>query len=273
MKKDTSWGSVSSWYDELVEGKNEEGNGNDSYQAKVILPNLIRIVDPHKGLTIFDNACGQGFFSRAFAEKGATVIASDISSELISIAKEKQINDKKQKSVPDANIDYHVTPADKINFLKNESVDVETIVLALQNMQTLQPVFDEAFRVLKPRGRFVFVLNHPAFRIPKQSSWDFDEKNAVQYRRIDGYMSEQRSEIVMHPGSVMVGKQSPKTVSFHRPLQVFVKALAKSGFAITRLEEWISHRQSQSGPRQAAEDKARKEIPLFLCIEAQKRIQ
>ena len=64
-----------------------------------------------------------------------------------------------------------------------------------------------------------------------------------------------------------------KTVSFHRPLQVYIKALTKAGFVVSRLEEWISHKKSGSGPRQAAEDTARKEIPLFLCIEARKKLQ
>ena len=42
----------------------------------------------------------------------------------------------------------------------------------------------------------------------------------------------------------------------------FSKALFKAGFAITRLEEWVSHKQSQKGPRQRAEDTAR----FFLSI-------
>ena len=46
-----------------------------------------------------------------------------------------------------------------------------------------------------------------------------------------------------------------------------MKIFSKSGFAITRLEEWISHKQSGTGPRQTAEDKARREIPMFMCIE------
>jgi hypothetical protein len=71
----------------------------------------------------------------------------------------------------------------------------------------------------------------------------------------------------MDPGKT-AGKR--KTISFHRPLQVYVKALAKNGFAVTGLEEWISNRQSQPGPRQAAEDTSRKEFPLFLMIKAQK---
>ena len=68
----------------------------------------------------------------------------------------------------------------------------------------------------------------------------------------------------MHPGQA----KKSFTVSFHRPLQVYTKVLGKHGFAITRIEEWISHRISQKGPRSEAEDVARKEIPLFMYCEA-----
>jgi hypothetical protein len=73
----------------------------------------------------------------------------------------------------------------------------------------------------------------------------------------------------MTPGEKDV-KKKIKTISFHRPLQYYVKLFAKNGFAITRLEEWISHKKSEKGPRSEAEDKARKEIPMFMCLEVKK---
>src|ERR1019366_316577 len=79
-KEKTSWNSVAKWYDTLLEGS------ADSYQEKVILPNILRIVAPKKDMKILDIACGQGYFSRAFAEKGAIVTACDIAPELIEIA-------------------------------------------------------------------------------------------------------------------------------------------------------------------------------------------
>ena len=277
MKQDTSWGQVSDWYDELLE------TDSDSYQAKVILPNMLRIVAPASGVTVFDAACGQGFFSRAFATEGANVVASDISKELIAKAQEREDKEVSNKGHHKHSlrepIEYHVSPAEKAEFLSDKSVDVQTIVLAIQNIRGIDAVFAEAARVLNDNGRLVFVMNHPAFRIPKASSWGFDEGQKVQYRRVDGYMSESSSEIVMNPGQAAQGhaqgrtNDALKTVSFHRPLQVYIKALAKAGFGVTRFEEWISHKKSESGPRQAAEDTARKEIPLFLCIEARKKLQ
>ena len=140
------------------------------------------------------------------------------------------------------------------------------IVLAIQNIKELSDVLKEVYRILKPSGRLIMVLNHPTFRIPKRSGWGFDDKEGKQYRRIDGYLSESKNSIVMHPGQ----KESEETISYHRPLQDFFKAFSKSNFAVTRLEEWISHKKSESGPRQKAEDLARKEIPIFMMIEVRK---
>lgn len=251
--KETSWGKVAEWYDDLL------STDGDSYQAKVILPNLTRRLEPKKGKMILDLACGQGFFTREWVKAGATVVASDIAAPLIDIA-------KKQSPQPNA---YHVAPAHDISFVASNSLDAVTIILALQNIENLSAVCVEVARVLKPGGNFYIVLNHPAFRIPKQSSWDWDEKAKKQYRRIDAYMSESKSSIDMNPGTK---EQSGKehTVSFHRPLQVYAKLLGKAGFGITHIEEWISHKMSKPGPRGEEENRTRKEIPMFLLLEATK---
>lgn len=248
--RNTSWGKVAGWYDKLLE------RSPDTYQAKVILPNLLRIVGPYPGQTIIDIACGQGFFSRALAARGATVVGADNSTELIAIAK--------KHSPP--SIVYHVAPAHQMLFAKKRSFDVALIVLAVQNIENYASVIAECARVLKPDGRLIIVMNHTAFRIPGASAWGYDDGTKTQYRRVDSYLSESQTKIAMHPGN------APKefTVSFHRPLQNYMKALAKSGLAITRFEEWISHKHSGPGPRAKAEDAARKEIPLFLCIEARR---
>ena len=127
-------------------------------------------------------------------------------------------------------------------------------------------------RVLKPGGRGVLILNHPTFRVPTQSSWGFDEVTKAQYRRIDSYMSEILQAVDMTQGVADVRKKK-FTYSFHHPLQVYFKAFAKAGLNVVRLEEWISHKSSDKGPRKQAEDKARKEIPLFMCLELRKLLK
>lgn len=252
-KKETSWGKVADWYDELLE------ESEDSFQAKVILPNLLRILDIKSGMKVIDIACGQGYFSRAFEKAGATVAGADISSELILKAKERS---------PET-ISLNVAPADKLSFGKNDSFDAAVIILSLQNIENFAGVLAESARILKPNGRLVIVLNHPAFRIPQKSSWDWDEKKGRQYRRIESYLKEYKVEIDMTPGEKDKAKKQ-KTISFHRPIQSYFKFLDKAGFAVMGLEEWVSHKKSQKGPRAAEEDRVRKEIPMFLMLEARK---
>ena len=261
MKKETSWDKVADWYDELLE------ESPDSFQAKVILPNLLRILNikaqkSEQGeslLKIIDIACGQGYFSRALASAGAKVTGADISSELIAKAKERSPKE----------ISFHVASADKLNFAQNNSFDATLIILSLQNMENISGVFSESARVLKPKGKLVIVLNHPAFRIPQRSSWEWDSQKGKQYRRIESYLKEYKIEIDMNPGEKDKTKKQ-KTLSFHRPLQSYIQALHKAGLAVTSLEEWVSHKKSQKGPRSAEEDRIRKEIPMFLMLEAVK---
>lgn len=254
-KEKTSWGKVAGWYSDLLE--KEEG----TYQKDLILPNLLRLMDIKKNETILDLACGQGFFSREFLKAGAKVIGVDVARELIHIAGELT-----KKELPNIKAEFITSPADNLSFIKENSVDKAIINLAIQNIENVAGVFKECRRVLKPNGKLFIVLNHPAFRIPKQSSWEWDLKTNDQYRRIDQYLSESRIEIQMHPGD----KPEEKTISFHRPLQYYFKFLGKNGFAVDRLEEWNSHKKSQPGPRAKVEDRIRKEIPIFMFLEAVK---
>ncbi len=249
----TSWGEVAEWYDALLDDP-------DSFQRRVILPNLLRVLNLKPGERVLDVGCGQGFFSRAFWETGANVLGVDIAPELIALA---------QRNVPKSKtgrrLEFTVAAADRLDQVADHSVDTVTLVMAIQNIENLHGVFQACQRVLKPGGHVVMVLNHPAFRIPQGSSWGSDGAK-IQYRRVDRYLSEARVNIQMHPGA----NPRQRTVTFHRPLQLYFKALAKHGFCVRRLEEWISHRVSQPGPRAAAEDRTRKEIPLFLFLEATK---
>jgi ubiquinone/menaquinone biosynthesis C-methylase UbiE len=243
-----SWGTVASWYDKHL-------NEADTYHEKVIRPNLVRLIDAKAEDSILDIACGQGYFARALTDSGAKVTGIDIGEELITLAK---------SSAPKA--EFVVGSANDLSQFSDKNFTKALCVLAIQNMEDIDGMLSEAARVLAEGGSLDLVLNHPAFRIPKQSAWGYDDKKKVQWRRVDEYLSSSRSEIDMHPGM----DNAPKTLSFHRPLQFYFKAFAKAGFAVTRLEEWISYKTSDSGPRAKAENNARKEIPLFLYLKLQK---
>jgi hypothetical protein len=88
----------------------------------------------------------------------------------------------------------------------------------------------------------------------------------VQFRRVDRYLLPRKSPIVTHPGKT----PDVYTWTFHRPIGAYVKALRNAGMLVDAMDEWPSHKTSAPGPRAAAENAARKEIPMFLALRAVK---
>jgi len=90
-----------------------------------------------------DAACGTGRHAEWLVEQGHDVLAFDLSPDMLSIAREKVPGarfaeaDVRRLPVPDASADLMVS------------------TLALAHIERLDPVFEEAARVLKPGGHFV----------------------------------------------------------------------------------------------------------------------
>jgi ubiquinone/menaquinone biosynthesis C-methylase UbiE len=248
-KSDTSWDQVAGWYDKLV------GERGSDYHENVILPGALRLLAPQRGEKILDIGCGQGVFSRELARAGAEVTGIDSSAGLIKAAQARGTG-----------INYFVADAADLRRFPNESFDAASCIMALQNMEPLNKIASEMGRVLKPQGRLLLVMSHPCFRIPRQSGWGIDEQRKLQYRRIDSYLTPQKIPIKMHPGA----NPDLLTWTFHRPLSEYFAALAARGLAVTRLEEWSSHRQSKPGSSSRMENRARGEIPMFLSLRAEK---
>jgi ubiquinone/menaquinone biosynthesis C-methylase UbiE len=265
-KTKTDWGDVANWYDDLIKD-------NDSYQTKVVLPNLVRILGGEKEIknkSILDLACGSGFFSNILSEMGANVIGIDLGNDLIKTAKDNslKLNLKNIKYFV-GNAENFTNISDIKNLIKEEKNKFDSVIciLAIQNINKADLVLKEIKKVLKQDGKAIFIINHPSFRIPKFSDWYFDEKKNTQNRTVAKYMSEIKSEIDMNPGERDL-KKKKYTISFHRPLQYYTKLFVNNGFLISKIEEWISHKESeQTAKRKKEEDIARHEIPMFMCIE------
>lgn len=263
-KERTDWGHVATWYDKHLEN-------DDTYHAKVILPNLIRLLGDMKGKSVLDLACGQGYFALNWARTAKQVYGVDLGLSLIKIAEENYKKDKALNKKSNSNVEFYVSPADNLEMIKDNTLDKITCVLALQNIEEVAEVFRECERTLIKGGCMYIVINHPSFRNPRNTHWGWDAEKFIQYRRVDEYISESKAKIDMNPGTPTLrggaGVGDKHTWRFHRPLQYYAKAISKSGLLIGRIEEWTSHKASQSGPRQKAEDKSRKEIPMFMMME------
>lgn len=247
----TEWSKVAQWYDELV---GEEGS---EYHRQVVLPGAMRLLGAQANDHVVDIACGQGVLCRMLARQGILTTGVDASPDLIRLARDRNAQITEGTIKPT----YHVHDVRDLSFLPENAFTAAACLLAIQNIHPIAPVFAAAARVLKPMGRFVIVMMHPAFRGPKESHWGWDEKQKVQYRRVDRYLLPRKVPIVTHPG-----KGADYTWTFHKPIEAYVKAARTAGMLVDALEEWPSHKTSTSGPRAPAENTARKEIPLFLAL-------
>ena len=247
-KELTLWDQASRWYDSLVGGQ-----GTD-FQKDIIMPGVFRLLEVRKKDRVLDLACGQGVFSRYLARKGINVEGLDSSSELVKYAR--------ARSGP--SIRYHVGDAGDAENFEADRFDGIACLMAVQNIEKMDLLFKRASRWLKTGKHFVVVMTHPCFRIPRQSNWGWDDEKKLEYRRVDHYMTETTVPILTPP----FADSKSFTLTFHRPLQSYIEALVRAGFCVDAMEEWGSNKNSLPGKRAKAENRARKEIPLFLALRA-----
>jgi ubiquinone/menaquinone biosynthesis C-methylase UbiE len=247
-----SWEPVEKWY------RNAVGEEGHYYHQKIVIPGVLRLLalDPKKPSSILDVACGQGVLARHLP-KEIDYVGLDIAPSLVKTAKSLDKNVHHRYVVADATKPF---PLDKSNFTH------AAIILAIQNMETPHLAFQNTAQHLLEGGRLVIVMNHPCFRVPRQSSWKVDDVQKVQYRRIDRYSSPLHVPIQAHPSQ---GEQSATTWSYHFSLASYSKWLFDAGFVIELIEEWHSDKES-TGKAAKMENRSRQEIPMFLAIRARK---
>ena len=247
---ETAWEPQAGWYDQLL---GERGN---DFHSELVLPAVARQLDAKRGQRILDVGCGQGVLGRYLGEAGQQVVGVDASPSLIAAAIARA-GSREKYVLGDARSLEKVLPGERF--------DHAALVLAVQDLDPIEPVFTGIRQLVKPGGRLVIVMTHPCFRIPKRTSWGFDEENGVQFRRLEGYMSPLSLPIRTHPGQVA---NTSSTTSFHRPMNHYLNALGATGLAVVGCEELCSHRRGTQGIRSSAEDRAAKEFPVFMVLTA-----
>lgn len=245
-----SWEPVEKWYSASV------GKEGQYYHKKIILPKVEKLLKLHKGDRLLDVACGQGVLARHIPE-GISYTGIDISPSLIKDAK---------MSDPNPDHRYVVADACKPLPIKESPFTHAAIILALQNIEHPEIALKNIKLHLQSGGKLIIVLNHPCFRIPRQSSWQIDKEKKIQYRRIDRYATALKIPIQAHPSK---GERSPATWSFHHSLTDYSRWLHANGFVVELLEEWCSDKVSTGGAAKM-ENRSREEFPLFLAILAKK---
>lgn len=245
------WDHVAAWYDRLV------GDEGSDYHKHVILPAALRLLAPQPGERFLDLCCGQGVFVRLLLEQQAGfVLGVDASPRLIAAAK--------ARGPRDARVRYVIRDARRLGPLADGSFDGAACLMAVQDTEGMEELLAGLAAALRPTGRAVVILMHPCFRVPRQSSWGWDDTKRVQYRRLDLYATPMNIPVATHPGR----DPAQQTIFYHRPLADYVNALGRSGLGVVACEELLSHRRAEPGGHSRGENRAAREFPLFLALKA-----
>ena len=111
--------------------------------------NLIQLMNPSKGKKLIDVACGTGDLGKLYLDSisiDEKILCVDPNKSMINKGKTKLKNYK--------NIKWLIGSAENLPVLDN-SFDYYTISFGLRNAKNLNKALSEAYRVLKPGGRYL----------------------------------------------------------------------------------------------------------------------
>ncbi|CAA9266038.1 MAG: hypothetical protein AVDCRST_MAG10-3012 [uncultured Acidimicrobiales bacterium] len=202
------WETHAGWWQQAFTG------GADAEYEEQIIP----LAAEHLAgaSAVLDVGTGEGQLARVAAGVGARVVGVDPSLAQVIAARER---------------------AGGPSYLRGEAValpfpdgafDAALACLVFEHIEGVDEAIAEVGRVLRPRGRFLFFLNHPLLQVPG-SGWIDDHILDEQYWRIGPYLTEDISL-----------EEVDKDVFLpfvHRPLSRYVNAMASAGMLITRMEE------------------------------------
>ena len=147
--------------------------------------NMLNMMNPSINQTLIDVACGTGDVAKLFLDnvnKSSKITCVDPNKSMISKGKEK-LNKYK-------NLNWIIASAEKLP-IADDLYDFYTISFGLRNTKNLDRSLAEAYRVLKPGGRFLCL----EFSKIQNSGLEFIYKNY--------------SKVIPKIGELIVGKKQP----------------------------------------------------------------
>jgi 2-polyprenyl-3-methyl-5-hydroxy-6-metoxy-1,4-benzoquinol methylase len=219
------WDRLAEWWDDKI------GDGN-SFQDYLIEPASERLLALQPGEKVLDIACGAGRFTRRMAAIGAIITAIDHSEKFIKRARERTTEhaDRTEYRVLDA--------ADKsaLLTLEGKGFDAAVCTMGLMDMSSIEPLISTLPKLLKPGGRFVFSVLHPAFSSGTTRLVAEEDVKDGEVVTSYGVTITDYARPFVHMGIGIMGQPVPQHY-FHRPISLLFNTCFKHGFVLDGMEE------------------------------------
>lgn len=211
---------------------------HNAYYERPATMSLIPDVD---GKHVLDAGCGPGDYAERLIERGAHVVAFDVTPDFVEITRQK-VGDK--ATVLRADLNHPLDFADDATF------DLVICPLVLDYIEHWDSVFQEFFRVLKPNGILIFSGGHPLF--------DVQFVPDGIYFDIELFEGQWRG----------FGKPYPLIKAYRRPLSAALNPLVKAGFILDEILEPIPTQKFKDNDPESYAYHTKK--PAFWCIKSHK---
>lgn len=204
-------------------------------------PATLSLLPDVNGKRVLDAGCGPGIYTEWLLEKGASVVAVDVTPAFVIITRQRV---GERATILQADVSQPLTFADDASF------DVVVSPLVLDYIHDWGAVFAEFHRVLKGGGVLVFSCGHPFadFRFSPTGNYFALEMTEMEWR---GF-----------------GDPPPVIRSYRRSLQAILNPLISAGF---RLDHFLEPQPTPEFAKAEPDDYERwLHQPGFLCIRALK---
>ena len=206
------------------------GEGND-FHKKLIEPSQLRLLSVAPGERVLDVACGNGQFARKLAELGATVVGVD--------AAEGMVRNARERTDTAASVEFRVidaTDESALLALGERSFDAAVCTMAIMDIASVGPLARALSRLLKPGGRFVFSVLHPAFNSPKvRMAAEFEDRGGEYVE--DFSIRVGRYATAYSAMGRAMRAQPEAQLYFHRSISTLYGLFFGAGFALDGMEE------------------------------------
>lgn len=188
----------------------ETADDGDFAKRHLANPALLRLLGDVHGRRILDAGCGNGYLSRMLATRGAHVVGVEPTASMSTFAREKEA--ELGQGITYVQADLAALPD------LGDPFDAVVCSMVLMAIPDWKPAMRACVEALRPGGRFVFAIVHPAFE-ELWPTWC-----AHGEYRIDRYLEEYEIP-------------TPSGPDFHRPLSAYLNELAALGCRLDEVAE------------------------------------
>ncbi len=190
-------------------------------------PPVLEMCRPWDGLRVLDLGCGEGYCARKLRQGGAgDVLGIDVSGGMIDAA-------QREEARQPLGIRYQVGDATHLTTLEDASFDRVLAMFLFNYLDTtaMEGCMREVFRVLRPGGRFVFAVPHPAL------AWMREANEPFYFEVGEGGYFESRNQ--RFAGRIWKRDGTQLEVQMvHKTVEDYFAGLAAAGFdRLPRLKE------------------------------------